>query len=341
MSLTGQSVGPQRTGVGERRPSRRIAVLKIAATALVLVVLIALLPARELLSNIRRIRPEAWSAALAAYLALHLIGVAKWRMLIGAAGAHLSWRNSARAYYWGLFGNLFLPSLVGGDVIRAGMALSHVKSRSGLLLGSLVDRMLDVIGLGLLAGLGALLSPRALDARSGWILGTFAALVGAIAVFSILMVAVFPVRRLPMRLRRILVRIRQAIRATRRHPEVLVIALLAGMALQSILVVMNWWLGRLVGIDIPMYVWFFVWPLAKISALVPITQGGIGVREAAQAALFAPFGVSAVQAVAVGLVFQTVLMSGALVGGGIAVLLGRIAARTEPAGDVMYRAGRA
>jgi len=54
-----------------------------------------------------------------------------------------------------------------------------------------------------------------------------------------------------------------------------------------------------------------------------VTQGGIGVREAAQAALFAPFGVSAVMAVATGLVFEVVIITGGLAGGAIAWLLGR------------------
>jgi hypothetical protein len=99
-------------------------------------------------------------------------------------------------------------------------------------------------------------------------------------------------------------------------------ALLLGMLLQGSLVVLNWWLGILIGIAIPLYAWFFVWPLAKISGLLPVTQGGIGVREAAQAALFAPFGVPAVMAVATGLVFEAVIIAGGLAGGVVAFALG-------------------
>ena len=134
----------------------------------------------------------------------------------------------------------------------------------------------------------------------------------------------FHSRRLPFRLLRKLVGIRRAVRATASRPSRLVGALLLGMALQSLLVVLNWRLGVAIGIDIPLYVWFFVWPLAKISGLLPVTQGGIGVREAAQAALFAPFGVSAVMAVATGLVFEVVIISGGLLGGVLAMLLGRM-----------------
>jgi len=35
---------------------------------------------------------------------------------------------------------------------------------------------------------------------------------------------------------------------------------------------------------VPLYVWLFAWPLGRISVLLPVTQGGIGVREAALAA---------------------------------------------------------
>ena len=93
-------------------------------------------------------------------------------------------------------------------------------------------------------------------------------------------------------------------------------------AVQSSLVALNWWLGLRCGIDIAFQAWLFAWPMAKISALLPVTQGGIGVREAALAALLAPFGVPAVLAVAAGLVFQGVIISGGLIGGALSYLLG-------------------
>jgi len=53
----------------------------------------------------------------------------------------------ARCYYAGLFANTFLISLVGGDVVRAGMAMREARSKAGLLVGSLADRLFDVAGL--------------------------------------------------------------------------------------------------------------------------------------------------------------------------------------------------
>jgi glycosyltransferase 2 family protein len=133
------------------------------------------------------------------------------------------------------------------------------------------------------------------------------------------------------------VKVRSALQAVAREPQALALAFLLGLMLQGLLVVLNAWLGRVIGIDIPLYVWLFVWPLAKIAGLLPVTQGGIGVREAAQAVLFAPFGVSAVHAVATGLVFEVIIITGGLCGGAIAYVLktkgsGHVRAVVRPSG---------
>ena len=304
------------------KPWRHPAV-RLAGSAIVLALLFTVLPAGELTAAMRRLPIAVWGVTIAAYLMLHLIGVAKWRLLVNGAGAGLSFVDGVRAYYSGLFGNTFLPSIVGGDVVRAGVALSVVRSKSGLILGSLVDRVQDIVGLGLVAGIGALISPRALEPESRFVFLALGAILATGGLGALLLWRLFPSRHLPFRLRRKLVAVRHAVRATAARPSRLVAALLLGMLLQSLLIVLNWALGLAIGIDIPLYVWFFVWPLAKISGLLPVTQGGIGVREAAQAALFAPFGVSAVMAVATGLVFEVVIIAGGLAGGAIAWLLGR------------------
>ena len=97
----------------------------------------------------------------------------------------------------------------------------------------------------------------------------------------------------------------------------------AVLLLQGLLVLLNAWLGDVVGIHISPVVWLFVWPLAKIAAILPVTQGGIGVREGALVILFQPFGVPAAAAMATGLVFTSVVMMGGLIGGAAAYLAGR------------------
>jgi uncharacterized protein (TIRG00374 family) len=181
--------------------------------------------------------------------------------------------------------------------------------------------LLDVLGLAAVSGVGALLSPLALNQQSRRIFVTLGMVLVLLGAGAIAALALTPVRRLSFKLRRRLVAVRRAVRATASQPRALVTAFVLGMMLQSTLTIMNWLLGRSMGIDIPLYVWLFVWPLAKIAALLPLTQNGIGVREAAQAALFAPFGVAGAKAVASGLVFAVVIVTGGILSGGLAFVL--------------------
>lgn len=305
------------------RPARAIA-FRLIGSASVLAVLLLIVPFHDIVAALRRVPPGVWVGALCAYMLIHLIGVFKWRLLINTAGAGLGFAQAVRCYYYGLFGNVFLPSVVGGDVVRAGLAMRLSRSKSGLLLGSLADRIIDTIGLTAVAGIGALLLPTALDARSR---GIFAGVAVALALLGFCLAAALlllpVVRRLPFKRRRLLVKIRQAVIALRRRPGRLASALLLGMLLQVLLIALNAWLGDAVGIHISLVVWLFVWPLAKIASLLPVTQGGIGVREGAIVILFQPFGVSSAASLATGLIFTAVVMTGGLLSGMAAFLLGR------------------
>ena len=304
-------------------PLWRRPLVRIAGSVIILTLLVVALPFHDLIEALRRMPLWVWPLALVSYLMLHLIGIAKWRLVTNTAGAGMTFRVAARAYYAGLFGNTFLPSIVGGDVVRAGVALPAVRSKSALVLGSLVDRVGDIVSLGAVAAIGAVLSPRALDASSRAVFVSLGVMLAVAGLVGLLLITRFPVRRLSFKVRRKLVHVRRALRATAQRPQAIVMAIAMGMLLQALLVVLNYVLGLTIGIDIPLYVWLFVWPLAKISGLAPLTQGGIGVREAAQVVLFAPFGVPGAMALAVGLVFEAIIIVGGLLGGAIAFALGR------------------
>jgi uncharacterized membrane protein YbhN (UPF0104 family) len=302
--------------------------IRLAVSGLTLAVLIIILPRHQLWDALRRVPLAAWVAGVAAYLTLHLLGVLKWRLTVNLTGASLGLTQAVRCYYGGLFGNIFLPSILGGDVVRAGLAFGQTRSRTGLVLGSLLDRLIDVMALAAVAGLGALLLPDRHGLLSPKVLlplaGAF--VVGIVALVALWVLA--PARRLPFKVRRHLVRLRKAIRPVACRPQYVLAALALGVTLQSSLVLLNAWLGRACGLDCSLAVWFFVWPLAKLSAVLPVTQGGVGVREAALTALLVLFGVPAALAVAVGLVFEAVVITGGLIGGPVAVALGRL-----PAGE--------
>jgi hypothetical protein len=303
------------------------ALLHYGGSALVLFLLFKFLPGRHVWLALQALPAQLWVIGLCVYFCGHCIGVTKWRLMVNLAGAQLNVPQAARCYLAGLFGSLFLPSLIGGDLVRATMALRLGRSKAGVLLASFLDRILDFTALALLAGIGAMLVPGALDRRSRAI---FFMLAGAALIgFAILLALLtwFPARWLSYRIRRKLVRLRLAAESMARQPGAVAGALSLAFAAQLVFIALSAYLAQACGLHLPFRDWLFVWPLAKMAAAIPITQGGIGVREAALAALLLPFGAPAALAVAAGLAWEAIVISGALAAGALSLLLGRLAKR--------------
>jgi glycosyltransferase 2 family protein len=288
----------------------------------VLYLLFRLLPGRQVWNALGLLPARLWTLVLAGYLAAHVIGAMKYRLVLNLGGAGISGRQAARCYFAGLFGSLFLPSLIGGDILRMAMALRMSRSKAGVVLGSLVDRITDFTSLALLAAIGALLVPGALEERNRKIFFIVGAAGAVCVAFAAIVVAIFPARRFSIRARRRLVRLRRAWRSILRRPSAMVRALSMSLIVQITFIFLNVQLAETCGLHLHFKVWVFAWPLAKLSAVVPVTQAGIGVREAALAALLLPFGAPAVLAVAAGLAWDAVVVGGAILSGIFALISG-------------------
>src|SRR5271168_2049708 len=130
----------------------------------VLGMLIHFLPLQPLSEAIRRVPLTRFIAILTGYLLAHFVGIAKWRMVVDAAGAQLDYRTSAECYAGGLFATLFLPSIIGGDIVRLAVGLRRSPNPAAVLAGNVADRFLDVTAQGGLVLLGLLLLPGAMPA---------------------------------------------------------------------------------------------------------------------------------------------------------------------------------
>ncbi|MBI4522542.1 MAG: flippase-like domain-containing protein [Deltaproteobacteria bacterium] len=314
--------------------SRKSAAIRIALTILIVGLIFFFLPLRELWLAARRVPPSVALLILAGYMATHVIAIIKWRMMANLAGAGLKFRPAAQCFFAGQFSNMFLPSIVGGDLIRVGMAFKLTRNKSGLILGTLVDRILDITALASVMAAGALLLYGWLDANSRRIFSLTAALSGLGLVLPIALFWLFPAGRFSFKLKRIFVRIRQALRSVLRRPIRVLVGFGLGIVIQAGLILLTAWIGWNCGIDLHLRVWLFAWPLAKLAALLPLTQGGIGVRELALAGLLSQFGVPAVLTVAVGLVWEAILIAGGLLAGLLWVLVGRFSSIESVAGIV-------
>jgi len=303
-----------------------------AAALLILGILFYLLPLAPLRTALSRVPATRFIAVLLIYLVALTGGITKWHMVVNAAGAQLGFAASAQCYTSGLFGALFLPSIIGGDVARLAVGISRSPRPAAVVTGNVADRFLDVAAQLTLVSLGLILLPGSLPVPlQGPAKKVLFAVVLAVAVSFGLVVALHRplLRGRSIRVRRRLAQLRHAIRAVSRRPWRLVFGWLLGTSVQGTYVVLTALLGIACGLRLPLRVWLFAWPLAKIAAVMPITQGGIGVREAALVVLLAPFGAPAPQVLATGIVWEGVIISAGLLAGLTAFLLRYSQSRPE------------
>ena len=298
--------------------------MRWAAALLVLGILFYLLPVAPVRSALARVPLTRFIAVLLIYLVALTGGITKWHTVVNSAGAQISFTASAQCYTSGLFGALFLPSIIGGDVARLAVGISRSPRPAAVITGNVADRFLDMAAQLTLISMGLILLPGSLpvplQAPAKHIL--FAGVLSAAVFFGLVLALHRPLLRgRSIRVRRRLAQLRHAIRAVSRTPWRLVIGWLLGTSVQGTYVVLTALLGITCGLRLPLRVWLFAWPLAKIAAVMPITQGGIGVREAALVVLLAPFGAPASQVLATGIVWEGVIITAGLLAGLTAFLL--------------------
>ncbi|HXN00142.1 MAG TPA: lysylphosphatidylglycerol synthase transmembrane domain-containing protein [Candidatus Dormibacteraeota bacterium] len=310
-------------------PAWILPVVRWTAAGLILGTLFHYLPLGPLRAAFARIPLSRFIAILIIYLSAHVLGIVKWRTVVNSAGARLDFATAAQCYAGGLFATLFLPSIVGGDLVRLAVGLRRSPSPAAVLAGNIADRFLDVAAQGALVTLGLCLLSGSLPFQLRSPAVRVFSWVTAVVLF-LLMLSVLLRRPLlrgrSFRARRYLARLRYALRSVSRRPHILLVGWLLGLGIQSVLLALTALLASSCGLTLPLRVWLFAWPLAKLAALIPLTQGGIGVREAALVALLVPFGASASLVLAVGLLWEGVIISGGLIAG-IAVFFLR---RSEP-----------
>jgi uncharacterized membrane protein YbhN (UPF0104 family) len=297
--------------------------IKVVISTTLLALIFILLPWAKVWDSLRQLPPMVWVAVWFGFGLGHLLGVVKWRLFVNAGRASLRFLDAAQCYAGGLFANLCLPTIVGGDLLRMAMAARITRRPEAVLWGGVLDRVTDVTGLAVLVALGGLFARHSLP---GW--GAQLLTVGIVlSIFAAVIVLPFVLRRpiawWPRKLRRKVGRSLVAIRRLGRQPRAAISGFLLSIGIQSTFVLLNAWLGHHIGVRVPLSVWFLVWPLAKVASLMPISLGGLAIREASLAALLKPFGVPLALGVLTSLLWQTVLIAGGLMGGLVWLLLNR------------------
>jgi len=246
-----------------------------------------------------------------------VIRAGRWAVLLRALHLRVSFGRLVYLYFVGAFFNSFLPSGFGGDVVRT-LELTQDTPTPAAVGTVFVDRMTGLLVL-LVMGLGALpFSVSRLEPWLVWLLIVVAGgglLAGALLLEGRLLcraTAWLPAR-LSLAGSGFLGRVYAAVSGC--GWQAVGRALAISLVFNLINVLVNFLCGRAVGIGLDLGYFLITAPLISISLMIPISVGGVGVRDWVVVALFSPAGVSSNTAAAMSLSIYAVSAAAGLVGG--------------------------
>jgi len=251
---------------------------------------------------------ELWWVAGAAAAVYAAIGVSalKWGVLLRSRGHDLSIRRLTRHYLVGLFFNNFLPTSVGGDVVRAYDAGRDLNDTPEGAASVVAERLIASVGLALTAALGlpfvAVGAPVYLAVALVFVAG-----VGLAGLFLVPSLSERIVRSaMGGRFEGVAGWVGSATRATgemlRDVRTVLVVTVLS-ITFQVLVAAVNWFLFRALGGDVSLVECVIYTSIVSAVTMIPVSISGHGVREAGYAYFFALAGVSSALAVTASMLF--------------------------------------
>lgn len=310
--------------------------LRISISIILLVFLFSQVDKKVLFEVIRGANKPLLSIGLLIFFFNYLFCLIRWIILLKAADIHLPLKRIVISFSGGVFFNLILPSTIGGDLMRSLDLAAHTKKPKEIVATVLLDRLSGYIGLVLMA-VAALVV--------GWKMVRDNSIILSIGIISLLLVAILLVlfnNTIYSRINRFLGasgagRIKEMIRSL--HQEIHIFRSHRKMILKniglSLLVQLTsplsfYFIALALNIKIGLIYFFVYLPIIGAITLLPISIGGLGLRDASTIFFFAKAGVTKDLAFAMSLIsFVFVIFYGAI--GGLIYVLTIHHRRLQPA----------
>ena len=275
----------------------------------------------EILAAVRAMDWRWLGAALALVLVDRTLMAMRWIDLLVALapGTRPPLGAVIRVFFVSSFVSNFLPS-VGADLYRAYSLSRHDVHLAESTASVLMDRALGVLSVVLVA---ALALPFATVEGRGQVMALLAVMaavcgVAALVIFSERGAGAVrsAARWIPIAmLQRVAAALTDAVRAYATHHGALARVLVLSVLVQVFRVLQAWCLGRGLGMDLPLSLYFAFIPIIVFIMQVPITPNGLGTTQVAFERFFVPQGASPPHVVALSFLFLGLGFLGSLPGG--------------------------
>ena len=283
--------------------------LRIGLSVCLLAWLISKTNQDDLLEAILDLSFYAWAVAFLMYLASQVVSSIRWYFLAHALDFTGPWSAYLRYYFVGMYFNLFLPTSIGGDVLKIHFISRGEPKKLKATYSLLADRLFGLAAMFLL-GAGAVLIGHGilphyfehlLCVAGICIIALLLGLPMAYKLFG----SIWP--EFGKRLAVLLV--------FWEKPKTLFAALSLSLVLQALGIGAVVLLAKDMGLSPPATFYFAAFPLVAILTILPISFNGIGIREGGFIFFLGLKGISVEKALTLSLSFFAIQVVAGLIGG--------------------------
>jgi uncharacterized membrane protein YbhN (UPF0104 family) len=223
--------------------------------------------------------------AMAFYILSLVVGAWRWGLLLHAQRVPIPLWTLVRSYMVAFYFNNFLPSNIGGDVVRIGDTAQASGSKTRATTVVMIDRILGLLGVFFVAALGATVEPRVAGfPGSAALWGIFAL---AAAVVAPMLLAPERVRGLLRPLRVIhqewveerLERFISSLAKFTETPQALAGGFAGAITVQVLLVGFYAAIAQSLRIPISTFHLAVLIPMSFVVQIIPLSINGFGIRE--------------------------------------------------------------
>jgi len=274
-------------------------VLRIIISIVLLVLLLKFnkIDVQEVSAAIRGVNRLALTLSFLIVFACYVLCLFRWEMLLKALKIQLPLSRVITSFSGGAFFNLFLPSTIGGDLMRSIDLATHTKKPKEVIATVFLDRLSGYMGLVILA-LAALIL--------GWGLIQDKGVLLALLVISVLLAFILFVlfntflfsktsrlldRFHAGKIGELLKDLHQEIHYFRRHKRIIFINVIISIFVQAAAPLSFFVIASALGLKIRLLYFFIFLPIVGAITMLPISIGGLGLRETMTTLFFAKVGV--------------------------------------------------
>jgi len=302
--------------------------LKIAVSLILLTLLFSKIDVGQLWEGIKGASFGWLAAALALYFVNILASMWRWHLLLTAQSVFIERRRLLASFLVANFFNNFLPSNVGGDVVRISDSAKYTRSKTVATLVVLADRGIGVMALVLVAAVAATaavsLHPAAVPIWPTWLWAGF--LAGA-ALSAPAVLAPDGFGRLLQPLTVIhpewvggrIENLTGVLARFRARPGALAGCFLGALFVQATMVVFYSLVAYALHVNVPLSDLGVIVPISFVVQLLPVSVNGFGVREATFSLYFQRIGQPIAAALLLSLVGQVLIMLFSVTGAAVYV----------------------